>query len=85
MEVRIPTQPRTVQAERVAHIHDRSHNTPATSANSAERTVSSVRPSVSGTADLAARPPLEVPTPSRKTPRTSPHPYAIVERVVVST
>merc|ERR1711879_238764 len=35
-----------------------------TSANSAERTLSSVRPSVSGTAGLAARPPLEEPTPS---------------------
>merc|ERR1712137_769729 len=36
----------------------------APSANSAERTLSSVRPSVSGTADPAARPPLEEPTPS---------------------
>jgi hypothetical protein len=79
-----PHNPSTASTERVAHIYDRSHNTPATSANSAERTLSSVRPSVSGTADLAARPLLEEPTPSRKTPHTSSHPYAIVERLAMS-
>jgi hypothetical protein len=63
-----PHNPSTASTERVAHIYDRSHNTPATSANSAERTLSSARLSVFGTADRAARPPLEVPTLSRKAP-----------------
>jgi hypothetical protein len=61
----------TSHAERVAHIHDRSPSTLATSANSVERTVSSARLSVSGTAALAARPQLEEHTPSREdSPRT---------------
>ena len=79
-----PDKPGTASEERVAHTHDRSHSTPATSANSAERTLSSASPLVSGTADRAARPPPEEPTPSRKTPRISSKSYAFVERLAMS-